>query len=179
MKLKHIFIILIVLLLVAGGMVPWIFAGAGAGKAAGAAGIAAEAQSSAGTSGSAFNEVVLLIIVEVILLCAIVLLIYFYNKAVKPLKSIANGMDLLKEQDFSSRLKPIGQKEADRIVQVFNRMMDQMKDERLRLQEQNHLLDLLIEVSPMGVVIQDFDGRITMVNDAALHFMNLPAEASV
>lgn len=151
MKLKHIFIILIVLLLAAGVMVPWI----------------------------ADNGVALLILVEIILLCAIILLIYFYKKAVKPMKSIANGMDLLKEQDFSSRLKPIGQKEADRIVQVFNRMMDQMKDERLRLQEQNHLLDLLIEVSPMGVVIQDFDGRITMVNDAALHFMNLPAEASV
>ena len=71
----------------------------------------------------------------------------------KPLDIIGNGMELLREQDFSSRLTPVGQKEADRIVLVFNRMMEQLKDERLRLREQNHFLDLLVSASPMGVVI--------------------------
>lgn len=47
-------------------------------------------------------------------------------------------MELLREQDFSSRLSPVGQYESDRIVNIFNRMMDQLKNERLRLREQNH-----------------------------------------
>ena len=79
-------------------------------------------------------------------------------------------MELLREQDFSSRLTPVGQKEADRIVLVFNRMMEQLKDERLRLREQNHFLDLLVSASPMGVVILTLDGHISMLNAAALRF---------
>lgn len=99
-------------------------------------------------------------------------LVYFYRKVVKPLNAIANGMDLLREQDFSSRLAPVGQSEADRIVQVFNRMMLQLKDERLRLREQNHFLDLLISISPMGVIILSLDGYVSMVNKAALRFLD-------
>ena len=108
---------------------------------------------------------------EGIISFCLIYLVYFYNKVIKPLNSIAGGMDLLRAQDFSSRLAPVGQQEADRIVQVFNRMMDQLKEERLRLREQNHFLDLLINVSPMGVVILTFDERIAMANKAALAFL--------
>lgn len=81
---------------------------------------------------------------------SLIVLVYFYRKLVMPLNSIANGIDLLREQDFSSRLSKVGQAEADRIVTMFNGMMDQLKNERLRLREQNHFLDLLISVSPDG-----------------------------
>ena len=70
---------------------------------------------------------------EGVITFSLVFLVYFYRKVVKPLDIIGNGMELLREQDFSSRLTPVGQKEADRIVLVFNRMMEQLKDERLRL----------------------------------------------
>ena len=105
---------------------------------------------------------------EAVVTVSLIVLVYFYRKVVQPLNSIANGMDLLREQDFSSRLAPVRQAEADRIVDMFNRMMDQLKNERLRLREQNHFLDLLINVSPMGVVILDFDGKISMLNMAAM-----------
>ena len=74
---------------------------------------------------------------EGVITFSLVFLVYFYRKVVKPLDIIGNGMELLREQDFSSRLTPVGQKEADRIVLVFNRMMEQLKDERLRLRELN------------------------------------------
>lgn len=80
------------------------------------------------------------------------------------MRVIANGVNLLKAQDFSSRLKKTGQRNADDIVELFNRMMEQLKDERLRLREQNEFLDLLINASPMGVVVLDFDGFITEIN---------------
>ena len=111
-------------------------------------------------------------LVEGLITLSLVYLVYFYRKVIKPLNSIAGGMDLLRAQDFSSRLAPVGQREADRIVQVFNRMMDQLKEERLRLREQNHFLDLLISVSPMGVIILTLDEKISMTNKAALEFMD-------
>lgn len=118
------------------------------------------------------DKEILFYLSEIIIAGTLIFILYFYKKVVKPLDIIANGMDLLSEQDFSSRLKTVGQKEADRVVNVFNRMMEQLKEERLRLREQNHLLDLLIAVSPMGVIMLDFNNRITMTNDAALKFLN-------
>ena len=152
MKLKYLFGLLVCLLMVIGGcLVPLV----------------------AGHFSSWFFAA------EGLILITLFFLAYFYRKVVTPLNSIANGMDLLREQDFSSRLKLVGQLEADRIVLVFNRMMDQLKEERLRLREQNHLLDLLIEVSPMGVLILDFEGRVTMTNKAALRYLNMADEKAV
>ena len=118
-------------------------------------------------------------LVEGIITLSLIYLVYFYHKVVKPLDTIANGMDLLREQDFSSRLKSVGQLEADRIVDIFNRMMQQLKEERLRLREQNHFLDLLISVSPMGVVILTFDGKVSMANKAALKFLEVDTEENM
>ena len=110
-------------------------------------------------------------ITEGVTLVCLLFLLYFYRKVVKPINSIANGMELLHEQDFSSKLSSVGQPEADQIVTIFNRMMMRMKDERVRMREQNHFLDLLINASPMGVVILDFEQRITTINPSAKRFL--------
>lgn len=107
----------------------------------------------------------------------LIYLIVFYNKIVKPMHTIGNGMELLREQDFSSRLSPVGQHEADRIVNIFNRMMDQLKNERLRLREQNHFLDLLIQASPMGVIITDLYGNISQANPMAIKMLGIHLES--
>ena len=118
-------------------------------------------------------------LIEGIVTFSLFYLFFFYRKVVKPLNSIAGGMDLLQAQDFSSRLAPVGQREADRIVAIFNRMMNQLKEERLRLREQNHFLDLLISVSPMGVIILNLDERISMANKAALDFLEEGTEEDI
>lgn len=100
-------------------------------------------------------------------------LIIFYRKILKPLNIIGSGMELLREQDFSSRLSRVGQYEADRIVNVFNRMMEQLKNERLRLREQNHFLDLLINASPMGVIITTLDGEVSQLNPMAQQMLGV------
>jgi nitrogen fixation/metabolism regulation signal transduction histidine kinase len=82
-------------------------------------------------------------------------------------------MDLLKEQDFNSRLRRVGQSDADRIVDIFNKMMKQLKDERLQLREQNHFLDLVVNASPLGVIILDLDDRILSVNPAVYKLFGL------
>ena len=118
-------------------------------------------------------------LIEGIITISLFYLVFFYRKVIKPLNSIAGGMDLLQAQDFSSRLAPVGQREADHIVEVFNRMMNQLKEERLRLREQNHFLDLLISASPMGVIILTLDERISMANKAALGFLNEGSENNI
>ena len=113
------------------------------------------------------------VVIVVLMLITLAFLILFYQKVVRPMQSISNGMDLLREQDFSSRLRSVGQHEADRVVAIFNKMMEQLKNERLRLREQNQFLDLLIKASPMGVMVLDFDGRVTELNPAAFKIMGV------
>lgn len=109
----------------------------------------------------------LFFIVEGLIFLTIIYLFVFYRRIIKPLHIIGNGMELLKEQDFSSRLGKVGQTEADRVVDVFNKMMEQLKNERLHLREQNHFLDLLVNASPMGVIILNLDEEILSVNPSA------------
>lgn len=117
--------------------------------------------------------------IEGLMVLAIILLFVLYQRILKPLYILGNGMDLLNEQDFSSRLGRVGQKETDRIVDVFNRIMDQLKNERLRLREQNHFLDLLIQASPMGVIILNLDKQIISVNPAACKMLRIEREEVV
>ena len=121
-------------------------------------------------------QILHLYIVEGIIACILVFLVVFYRKIVKPMNIIGSGMELLREQDFSSRLSKVGQYESDRIVNVFNRMMEQLKNERLRLREQNHFLDLLIQASPMGVVITTLNGEISQLNPMGLKMMGVRLE---
>lgn len=108
----------------------------------------------------------------IILVIGINLLIWLivYFRLVKPMRTIANGMDLLRAQDFSSKLAPVGEPQADRVVELFNRLMQQLKHERLTLREQNYLLNLIIKASPMGIILFDDKGNITMSNPAAQKF---------
>lgn len=120
-----------------------------------------------------------LYILEGVILFILIYLIVFYNKIVKPMNTIGSGMELLREQDFSSRLSQVGQYEADRIVNIFNRMMEQLKNERLRMREQNHFLDLLIEASPMGVIITTLDGELSQLNPMAIQMLGVRLEEAL
>ena len=108
--------------------------------------------------------------IEVLVL---VCLLFLYHRIMKPFQLLENGMLLLKEQDFSSRLRKVGQKDADSIIQIFNRMMEQLKYERLHVREQDQLFDLIFYSSPMGIVIMDLDERIQSMNPSAERLLGI------
>ena len=76
---------------------------------------------------------ILFYVAEATVAVTLVGLYYFYQKVVKPIYILTGGLDLLREQDFGSRLKPVGQRETDQIIDTFNRMLEQLKNERLRV----------------------------------------------
>lgn len=89
-----------------------------------------------------------------------------YRSVRKPLNAVQNGIYLLREQDFGSRLVLPGQPDADRVARLFNHLMDTMKAERLKNLEQDRFLSQLVEASPVGIAIYDFEGNITQTNPA-------------
>ena len=84
-----------------------------------------------------------------------------------PLDLIKTGSGFIEDGDFNSRFKKTGHPEMDQLVEVYNRIADSLRAERVRMQEQNYFLEKILAVSPTGVITLDFDGKITMVNPAA------------
>ncbi|HEX9457627.1 MAG TPA: ATP-binding protein [Thermoanaerobaculia bacterium] len=94
-----------------------------------------------------------------------------------PLELIRTGSELISERDFTSRFVPIGQPEMDRLIEIYNTMIDRLRDERLAAEEQQQLLQKIVEASPSGIVICGFDGDVQQANPAAQPLLVEPAVA--
>jgi two-component system, NtrC family, nitrogen regulation sensor histidine kinase NtrY len=102
------------------------------------------------------------------------------------IRGLFSGLDLVKsgaqfisDSDFTARFNEAGHPELDQLIQVYNRMVDHLREERVRLQEQNYFLDKVLTASPSGVVTLDFDGRVALVNPSALKMLGLPRESLI
>lgn len=80
---------------------------------------------------------------------------------------MAAGAEGLKEKGFSIQFKPVGQKELDKLISVYNQMMEQLRLERTYQTEQHFLLKKLIQASPAGILLLDFDGNVHTLNYSA------------
>lgn len=85
-----------------------------------------------------------------------------------PQSAVARGMELIQSQDYNNRLVKVGEPNADKIVTLFNSLIDKLRGERLLNREQESLLKLLIDASPMGVVMLDFNGNVSLINSSFL-----------
>ena len=94
------------------------------------------------------------------------------------LELLAEGARFLDEQEFTTRFKETGRPELDRLVSLYNRLADDLRDERTKLREQHHFLNEVLDASPSGVVVLDFDGRIDLVNPSAARMLGLAASAA-
>ena len=89
---------------------------------------------------------------------------------------IASGIESLKDQDFSIKLRPVKNREFNSFIGVYNKMIDQLRKERIALSEKSFLLTKLMDASPTGILIFDFDDQLSSLNPAAIKFMGIPAE---
>ncbi len=107
---------------------------------------------------------------------ALLLLLVLFRSVLMPAQTVRHGLDLISAQDFNNRLVKVGEPESDRLVTLFNTMIDKLRNERLLNRERENFLQLLVEASPMGVVMLDFDGRITLVNPSFLKIAGIAGE---
>jgi nitrogen fixation/metabolism regulation signal transduction histidine kinase len=113
------------------------------------------------------NNQIWLFGVEVFFVVSIVISYRLVTALFVPLELIRTGSELISERDFTSRFVPVGQPEMDRLIEIYNAMIDRLRDERLAAEEQQQLLLKIVEASPSGIVICDFEGQIQQANPAA------------
>jgi len=96
-----------------------------------------------------------------------------YRQFIQPINTISSGIESLEDKDFSMKFVKVGHVEMDQLIEVYNRMIDQLREERVKQREQHFFLQHLIESSPSGIIILDFDEIITQINPAAESFLGL------
>ena len=89
------------------------------------------------------------------------------SRSLKPITTIGRSLNLLREGEFNITMVKTRNKDVDNIIEVYNSMINRLREERLSVREKNHFLDLLVESSPLGIIIVDLDERIMDINKAA------------
>lgn len=107
------------------------------------------------------------------------LLLLMWQSVVRPRRIVTRGIELLSGQDTNNRLAHTGQTDADRVADLFNTLMSRLHEEQIRLQEQESFLHLLIEASPMGVLMLDFDGLVSHYNPAFIRLAGIAKESPI
>jgi signal transduction histidine kinase len=121
----------------------------------------------------------LLFAVEICFAVSVLVSYRLANAFFVPLDLIRTGAELIAERDFTSRFVPVGQPEMDRLIGVYNEMIDRLREERLAAEEQQHLLQSIVQASPSGIVICGFDGAVQQTNPAAAPLLADPRVAEV
>lgn len=110
------------------------------------------------------DDGVYLLLAEIFLLGSGYFAYRIYRSIISPLKLLGRGAAALEDQDFSVKLLPTGSIEMDRIGKVYNRMIDQLREERVSSRQQEEFLDRLLGAAELGVVILDYDGEVSSMN---------------
>jgi two-component system nitrogen regulation sensor histidine kinase NtrY len=87
--------------------------------------------------------------------------------ALKPHEIGQSLADVIESDEFGMRYPPVHHKEMDRVISAYNRMLENLQHEWLRLGEQRGFLERFLTVTPVGILIFDFDDRISLVNPRA------------
>jgi nitrogen fixation/metabolism regulation signal transduction histidine kinase len=101
---------------------------------------------------------------EVLLLCSGYIALRIYRSLISPLQLLGRGAAALEDKDFSVKLMPTGSFEMDRIVKVYNNMIDQLREERVSGRQQEEFLDRLLGAAELGVVVLNYDGEVASMN---------------
>ena len=136
--------------------------------------IALMALSDAGVLGRGQRPWILLGL-EVVVVACLVLGATLVRRALLPVELVQSGAELIGEADFTTHLLAVGEPGTDRLIGVYNTMIDRLREERLRHEEQNLFLDRVLTASPAGVVTLDFEGKIAQVNPAAKRILGAHA----
>jgi nitrogen fixation/metabolism regulation signal transduction histidine kinase len=117
------------------------------------------------------NNIKLFMTLEVVIVVSLVIGISIFRQYSGTMDLIASGIESLKDQDFSIRLKPVKNREFNQFISVYNKMIDQLRKERIAFSEKSVLMNKLMEASPMGILIFDFDDNLNTLNSSAERFI--------
>ncbi|WP_116107310.1 sensor histidine kinase [Lewinella sp. IMCC34191] len=115
-----------------------------------------------------------LLLVEMVLLLSAYLGYRLYEVLVAPIQLLSRGAGALADQDFSVKMTKTGSPDIDQLGDVYNRMIDQLRSERVTGRQREEFLDQLVNAADVGIIILDFDGGVASENPWVTERRNNP-----
>jgi len=119
-----------------------------------------------------------LLLVELFVVASFGFAWWLTRRLTAPAEMLRTGIELLSSGDLMTRFRETPDAEVNRLIRLYNRMVDHLRDERVANQEQDSLLRRLIALSPSGVVQLDYDGRIQAMNPGACEILGVGEDAA-
>ncbi|MBA4851394.1 PAS domain-containing protein [Emticicia sp. BO119] len=116
------------------------------------------------------------IVSEVFILLSVFIAWQLYHDLIAPVRLLMTGVDAMRDKDFSVKFLKIGKLEMDMLIDVYNGMVDQLRHERTQQEQQHYFLEKLVQTSPTGILILDFDDHIANINPKVCEILSTPAE---
>lgn len=110
---------------------------------------------------------------ELLILLSLIICWSLYNELIRPIQLLLRGIDAIRDRDFNVKFVKTGKVETDQLIEVYNSMIDQLRHERTLQQEQHFFLQKLVQTSPTGIILLDYDGNIASINPRALELTGL------
>lgn len=83
------------------------------------------------------------------------------------------GTAAIKDRDFNVKFVETGKYEMDQLINVYNQMIDQLRTEKTKQEEQHFFLEKLINTSPTGIIILGYEKNIQQANPMALQMLSM------
>ncbi len=123
------------------------------------------------------QEKVWFIVAEIFVLFSAGIAWRLYGQLIRPLGFLMRGIDAIRERDFNVKFRPTGQMEMDQLITVYNQMIDELRKERTSQEQQHFFLEKLIQTTPTGIIILDFEDQVQEANPKALQLLETTTEA--
>jgi two-component system nitrogen regulation sensor histidine kinase NtrY len=119
------------------------------------------------------DDKVFFIASEVLILISVYISWQLYNDLIQPLNMLLQGTEAIKDKDFNVKFVATGKYEMDELINVYNHMIDELRKERTKQEEQHFFLEKLIQTSPTGIIILDYEDHVQQINPKALELLGI------
>ena len=91
---------------------------------------------------------------ELLIFISLALSWSLYREMIQPLRMLMQGIDAIRDRDFNVKFLKTGRLEMDSLIEVYNAMIDQLRTERTRQEEQHFLTGRTFEhVNPFWTTL--------------------------
>lgn len=90
-----------------------------------------------------------------------------------------SGVEAIKDRDFTTKFVTTGKHEMDQLIEVYNEMIDVLRTERTKQEQQHFFLEKLIQTSPTGIIILDYDNNVQQLNPKAVQLLAIDEKLAI
>ncbi|MBI4310310.1 MAG: HAMP domain-containing protein [Chloroflexi bacterium] len=132
------------------------------------------------TIQASMNRIIATVAVAGLIVASLTVVLAFYlaHRTSRSVRRVTEGARLLAQGDMEHRVHAVSQDETQELARAFNSMALSLRDLVRNLREEHGKLSIVLDTMADGVMVVDGEGKVELVNQAALEFLGLAGQPS-